>query len=55
MFYIVLAAPSHYLYLGPKKKNVCAYGHLTNPIFQPTILTFFIGNYSTINFYIEFG
>jgi hypothetical protein len=45
-----------------KKKNMCAYGHPTHPIFQPPTLTFFIGNYSTlifandpINFYTEFG
>jgi hypothetical protein len=45
-----------------KKNNMCVYGHLSDPIFQPPTLTFFIGNYSTlifasdpINFYTEFG
>jgi hypothetical protein len=45
-----------------QKKNMCVYGHLTHPIFQPPTLTFFISNYSTlifandpINFYTEFG
>ena len=42
-----------------QKKNMCVYGHPTHPIFQPLTLTFFIGNYSTlifaINFYTEFG
>jgi len=47
------------------KKNMCVYGHPTDPIFQPPTLhfvTFFIDNYSTlifasdhINFYTEFG
>jgi hypothetical protein len=44
-----------------KQKNMCVYGHQTDPIFQPPTLTFFIGNYSTlifasdpINFYTEF-
>ena len=48
--------------LGPKKNNMCVYGHPTHPIFQSPTLTFFIGNYSTlifasdpINFYTEFG
>ena len=43
------------------KKNMWVYGHLTDPIFQPPTLTFFIGNYSTlifasdpINFFTEF-
>jgi hypothetical protein len=31
-----------------KKKYVCVYDHPTHPIFQPPILTFFIGNYSTL-------
>jgi hypothetical protein len=30
-----------------QKKNMCVYGHPTDPIFQPPTLTFFIGNYST--------
>jgi hypothetical protein len=30
-----------------KQKNMCVYGHPTDPIFQPLTLTFFIGNYST--------
>jgi hypothetical protein len=41
---------------------MCVYGHPTDPIFQPPTLTFFIGNYSTLNFasdpinsYTEFG
>ena len=45
-----------------QKKNMCVYGHTTEPIFQRPTLTFFIGNYSTlilasdpINFYTEFG
>ena len=44
-----------------KKKIMCVYGHPNYPIFQPSTLTFFIGNYSTlifasypINFYTEF-
>ena len=48
--------------IRPKKKNMCVYGHPTQPIFQPPTLTFFNGNYSTlifandlINFYTEFG
>jgi hypothetical protein len=43
-------------------KNMCVYGHPTDPIFQPPTLTFLFGNYSTlifasdpINFYTEFG
>ena len=35
-----------------KQKNMCVYGHPTGPIFQPSTLTFFIGNYSTLIFAI---
>ena len=45
-----------------KQKNMCVYGHPTDPIFQPPTLTFLICNYLTlifasdpINFYTEFG
>jgi hypothetical protein len=48
--------------MKPNKKNMCVYGHPTDPIFQLPTLTFFIGSYSTlivasdpINFYKEFG
>ena len=49
--------------IRPKKnKKMCVYGHLTDHIFQPPTLTFFISNYSTlifasdpINFYTGFG
>jgi len=38
---------------------MCVYGHPIDLIFQPPTLTFFIGNYSTLifamNFYTEFG
>jgi hypothetical protein len=51
----------HAFLLG-QTKNMCVYGHPTDPIFQPPTLTFFIRNYSTlifasdpINFYTEFG
>ena len=34
-----------WLYIRPIK-NMCVYGHPTDPIFRPPTLTFFIGNYS---------
>jgi hypothetical protein len=60
--YTELEVITRNFYYETKTKNMCAYGHPTDPIFQLPTLPFFIGNYSTlifasdpINFYTEFG